>query len=117
VASSKLKKATRPDSISLENTVDILATSRDARRPGAVIVGFALETDDVMKHAQEKLAAKALDLIVVNDAREEGAGFSVDTNRVTILAPNAGPTVLPLMTKGETADSILDRVEALLSGR
>jgi phosphopantothenoylcysteine decarboxylase / phosphopantothenate---cysteine ligase len=116
-ATSKLKKASRPDSISLDNTVDILATSRDARRPGAVIVGFALETDDVMKHAQEKLEAKKLDFIVVNDAREEGAGFGVDTNRVTILAPNAGPTVLPLMSKAETADSILDRVETLLSGR
>ena len=116
-ATSKLKKATRPDSIPLENTVDILATSRDARRPGAVIVGFALETDDVMKHAQEKLEAKTLDFIVVNDAREKGAGFGVDTNRVTILAPNAGPTILPLMSKAETADAILDRVETLLSGR
>ena len=56
-----------------------------------MIVGFALETDDVIAHAREKLAAKALDLIVVNDAREAGAGFGVDTNRVTILSPNAEP--------------------------
>ncbi len=82
-----------------------------------MIVGFALETDDVIAHAKEKLAAKALDLIVVNDARETGAGFGVDTNRVTILAPNAEPSVLPLLSKSETADAILDRVQAMLDGR
>jgi phosphopantothenoylcysteine decarboxylase/phosphopantothenate--cysteine ligase len=117
VARGKIKKATRPDAISLENTDDILATTRDARQKGAVIVGFALETDDVIAHAKEKLAAKALDLIVVNDAREAGAGFGVDTNRVTILSPQAEPAVLPLMSKAETADAILDRVQELLGGR
>jgi phosphopantothenoylcysteine decarboxylase/phosphopantothenate--cysteine ligase len=117
LSGSKIKKAIRPDSIPLANTDDILMTTRDARKNGAVIVGFALETDDVLAHAREKLAAKALDLIVVNDARETGAGFGVDTNRVTILSPNAEPAVLPLLTKAETADAILDRVQELLSGR
>jgi phosphopantothenoylcysteine decarboxylase/phosphopantothenate--cysteine ligase len=116
-AAGKIKKAQRPDSIALENTGDILATTRDARKKGAVIVGFALETDDVMRHAREKLAAKALDLIVVNDAREEGAGFGVDTNRVTILAPSAEPAVLPLLSKPDVADAVLDRVEEILNGR
>jgi phosphopantothenoylcysteine decarboxylase / phosphopantothenate---cysteine ligase len=116
-ADHKIKKATRPDSIALQNTEDILATTRDARKKGAVIVGFALETDDVIAHANEKLAAKSLDMIVVNDARETGAGFGVDTNRVTILAPNAEPSVLPLLSKSETADAILDRVQAMLDGR
>lgn len=117
VAAGKIKKEKRPDSIALEDTGDILATTRDARMKGAVVVGFALETDDVLKHAREKLAAKALDLIVVNDAREEGAGFGGDTNRVTILAPNTEPAVLPLLSKAETADAILDRVEKILNGR
>ncbi|HEX7545300.1 MAG TPA: bifunctional phosphopantothenoylcysteine decarboxylase/phosphopantothenate--cysteine ligase CoaBC [Gemmatimonadaceae bacterium] len=117
VAAGKIKKGKRPDSIALEDTGDILATTRDARMKGAVVVGFALETDDVLKHAREKLAAKALDLIVVNDAREEGAGFGGDTNRVTILAPNTEPMVLPLLSKAETADAILDRVEKILNGR
>jgi phosphopantothenoylcysteine decarboxylase/phosphopantothenate--cysteine ligase len=117
VAGGKIKKATRPDSIALENTDDILATTRDVRKKGAVIVGFALETDNVIAHAKGKLAAKALDLIVVNDAREPGAGFGVDTNRVTILAPDAEPTVLPLLSKHETADAILDRVQEILNGR
>lgn len=116
-AAGKIKKAQRPDSIALENTGDILATTRDARKKGAVIVGFALETDDVMRHAREKLAAKALDLIVVNDAREEGAGFGVDTNRVTILSPTAEPAALPLLSKPDVADAVLDRVEEILNGR
>ena len=117
VADSKIKKNNRPDALAIVNTPDILKTTRDARRPGSVIVGFALETDDVMAHAAEKLRAKELDLIVVNDAREPGAGFGGDTNRVTLLAPNAEPVALPLMSKAEVADAILDRVEALLGGR
>ena len=117
VAGSKIKKANRPAAFAMENTPDILKSTRDARRPGSVIVGFALETDDVMAHAAEKLRAKELDLIVVNDAREAGAGFGGDTNRVTLLAPNAEPVALPLMSKAEVADAILDRVEALLGGR
>ena len=117
VADSKIKKANRPDALAIESTPDILKSTRNARRPGSVIVGFALETDDVMAHAAEKLRAKELDLIVVNDAREPGAGFGGDTNRVTILAPNAEPVALPLMSKSEVADAILDRVEALLGGR
>lgn len=117
VAESKIKKATRPDSIPLSNTDDILKSTRDARKPFAVIVGFALETDDVFAHAREKMESKALDLIVVNDQREEGAGFGGDTNRVTLLAPNAETVELPLMSKDAVADAILDRVVELLSGR
>ncbi len=117
VADAKLKKATRPDAIALDNTLDILTSTRDARMPGSVIVGFALETDDVIAHAQAKLASKALDLIVVNDQREEGAGFGGDTNRVTLLAPNQAPEALALLLKTEVADAILDRVGGILHGR
>jgi phosphopantothenoylcysteine decarboxylase/phosphopantothenate--cysteine ligase len=117
VAAGKIKKAKRPDSIALENTDDILVSTRAARKKGAVVVGFALETDDVMEHAKEKLTAKGLDFIVVNDAREAGAGFGVDTNRVTILSPKGKPDVLPLLSKAETADAILDRVQEILGGR
>ncbi|OYV65694.1 MAG: hypothetical protein B7Z72_12095, partial [Gemmatimonadetes bacterium 21-71-4] len=117
VAPSKLKKETQPPAVTLQFTVDILASTRDARRPGAVIVGFALETDDVMAHARTKLEAKELDLIVVNDATEQGAGFAVDTNRVTLLDRAGGAEALPLMPKPDVADAILDRVEGLLGGR
>ena len=117
IADAKLKKANRPDAITLENTVDILSSTRDVRKPGSVIVGFALETDDVMSHAQAKLEAKALDLIVVNDQREAGAGFGGDTNRVTLLAPGRPPEELALLPKTEVADAILDRVGGALGGR
>ncbi|HVT38997.1 MAG TPA: bifunctional phosphopantothenoylcysteine decarboxylase/phosphopantothenate--cysteine ligase CoaBC [Gemmatimonadaceae bacterium] len=117
VATSKVKKANRPDSLVLADAPDILESTRDARRPGSVVVGFALETNDVLAHARHKLAAKELDLMVVNDAREEGAGFGGDTNRVTILAPGVEPQALPLMSKAEVADAILDRMEALFRER
>ena len=117
VAAEKMKKANRPAAVALDDTVDILKSTRDARRPGTIVVGFALETDDVLAHAQGKLEAKALDLIVVNDAREEGAGFGVDTNRVTILARDRAAEALPLLPKTAVADAILDRVEERLRGR
>jgi phosphopantothenoylcysteine decarboxylase/phosphopantothenate--cysteine ligase len=82
-----------------------------------VIVGFALETDDLLANARAKLHAKGLDLVVVNDAREQGAAFAVDTNRVTLLDASGGMEDLPLMPKTELADVLLDRVEALLRGR
>ena len=116
IAGDKIKKSTRPDAIALEPTPDILVTTRDARKPGAVIVGFALETRDAIGYGRSKLAAKGLDLVVVNDATEAGAGFGVDTNRVTLVTTD-GDEALPLMPKREVADAILDRVEALLLTR
>jgi phosphopantothenoylcysteine decarboxylase/phosphopantothenate--cysteine ligase len=118
VSASKLKKTGAARSITLAENDDILASTRSARRDGAVVVGFALETDDVVANARRKLDAKGLDFIVLNDATEPGAGFGVDTNRVTIFSRGTEePDRLPLMTKHEVADAILDRVEALLSGR
>jgi phosphopantothenoylcysteine decarboxylase/phosphopantothenate--cysteine ligase len=118
VATSKLKKTGDSRSIALTENDDILASTRPARRNGAVVVGFALETDDILANAQRKLEAKSLDMIVLNDAKEPGAGFAVETNRVTILSRGKEqPEQLPLLTKHEVADAILDRVEALLRGR
>jgi phosphopantothenoylcysteine decarboxylase/phosphopantothenate--cysteine ligase len=117
-ATSKLKKTGRARAIELEENADILLSTVLLRRQGAVVVGFALETDDLIENAKRKLDAKALDLIVLNDAKEPGAGFAVDTNRVTLLARETPePERLPLLTKSEVADVILDRVEALLRGR
>ena len=78
-----------------------------------MIVGFALETTDVLKGGREKLAAKGLDLVVVNDATEAGAGFEVDTNRVTIVSRDGKEEKLPLMSKRDVADAIVDRVAEL----
>jgi phosphopantothenoylcysteine decarboxylase/phosphopantothenate--cysteine ligase len=116
-ATAKIKKKAAPKAIALTPTPDILATTRNARAKSAVIVGFALETDDVVRGAREKLDAKALDLIVVNDAREPGAGFEVNTNRVTLIGRDGREEVLPLLSKDEVADQILDRVEKLLRDR
>jgi phosphopantothenoylcysteine decarboxylase/phosphopantothenate--cysteine ligase len=116
-AASKLKRAKGTPAIELEPTPDILAETRPLRRDGAVIVGFALETDDVLANARAKLASKCLDLIIVNDAREPGAGFAVDTNRVTLIPRDGAPEALPLLSKRETAERILERVAELLDGR
>lgn len=117
VADTKIKKATAPDVIALAPTPDILRETIPHRRAGIVVVGFALETDDVLANGRKKLAAKALDLIVVNDAREAGAGFDADTNRVTLLTPDGGSEPLALMSKAAVADVLLDRIERLLDGR
>lgn len=102
--------------IPFEPTSDILRATRELRRAGSVIVGFALETGDAMAKGKAKLERKDLDLIVVNDALEPGAGFEVDTNRVAILDRDGGARVLPLASKREVAEKILDAVEARLGG-
>lgn len=96
----------------LEPTADILRATAGLRKPGAVIVGFALETGDAVSRGRAKLARKDLDLIVVNDALEPGAGFEVETNRVTILDRDGGEQALPLLDKRAVADGILDAIEA-----
>ena len=117
VASAKIKKSSAPSTIPLTATPDILRETIAERAGRVVTIGFALETDDVLVHAREKLAPKGLDLIVVNDAREPGAGFEVETNRVTILAPDGTSDALPLQSKREVAEAIVDRLEGLLRGR
>ncbi len=113
-ANRKLKKHEAPDTLQLARTPDILKSTIDNRKPGAVIVGFALETGNAVAEGQRKLREKALDLVVVNDATEAGAGFGVDTNRVTFVSRTGEPDVLPLMSKRDVADALLDRVEQLL---
>lgn len=117
VAASKVKKANAPRTMALESTPDILSETISSRPPGLIAVGFALETDEVLENGAAKLESKRLDLIVTNDAREPGAGFSVDTNRVTMLARDGTRTDLPLLPKTEVADAILDRIAELLDGR
>jgi phosphopantothenoylcysteine decarboxylase/phosphopantothenate--cysteine ligase len=118
VAANKLKKTGTSRSLELEENPDILVSTRSARRSRTVVVGFALETEDLLQNARRKLLAKEMDLIVLNDATEPGAGFGVETNRVTILSRNGGDhEALPLLAKSDVADAILDRAEALLDGR
>lgn len=116
-AGQKIKKGSAPESIPLAPTPDILRDTIADRPAGMVAVGFALETDDVLRNAAAKLESKALDLIVTNDVTEPGAGFSVDTNRVTLIDRDGVRTELPLMSKDDVADAILDRIAELLNGR
>jgi phosphopantothenoylcysteine decarboxylase/phosphopantothenate--cysteine ligase len=114
IAKSKLPRAEGAAPITVEPTPDILLATQGSRKEGSVMVGFALETGDGLGRALEKLEKKKLDLIVLNNALESGAGFEVDTNRVTILGRGDSPRVLPLLSKREVADAILDGVEARL---
>ena len=116
-AQSKMKKEVKPASIALAETADILLSTKSKRKRGAVVVGFALETEEAVSGGRSKLGKKELDLVVVNDATEAGAGFGVDTNRVTLLTRDGGEERLPLLAKTDVADVILDRVEALVRGR
>jgi phosphopantothenoylcysteine decarboxylase / phosphopantothenate---cysteine ligase len=113
----KIKKGGEPPVIETRHAPDILRGSIPHRRDGMIVVGFALETDDAVENGRKKLHEKALDLVVVNDATEDGAGFGGDTNRVTILQRDGEDAVLPLMSKAAVAEEILDRVEQLASGR
>ncbi|HEX6573476.1 MAG TPA: bifunctional phosphopantothenoylcysteine decarboxylase/phosphopantothenate--cysteine ligase CoaBC [Gemmatimonadaceae bacterium] len=119
VETQKIKKgsAGTAPTLQLERADDILVSTIDARKKDAVIVGFALETQDLLENASQKLADKKLDLIVANDATEEGAGFGVTTNSVTLLDRNGSSENVPLMSKADVAEVILDRIEELLNGR
>lgn len=113
-AGHKLKKHEAPDTLQLARTPDILKSTIASRKSGAVIVGFALETRNALAEGQRKLEEKALDLVVVNDATEAGAGFGVETNRVTFVARNSAPEEIPLLSKREVGEHIIDRVVRLL---
>jgi phosphopantothenoylcysteine decarboxylase/phosphopantothenate--cysteine ligase len=117
VATSKIKKGKDAPVLAMQQTTDILQSTLGRRKKNAIVVGFALETDDAVKNGRKKLADKSLDLIVVNDATEPGAGFGVDTNRVTLIDRAGAEEVLPLLSKADVADAILDRVERIANGR
>lgn len=109
VAPQKLKKHEGAPDIILEQTTDILAALGE-RKTHQFIVGFAAESDELIAHAQAKLASKRCDLLIANDVTEPDAGFGVDTNRVVVFAPAAEPEAWPVMAKAELADRILDVV-------
>ena len=109
-AASKLKKHDDALTIELRRTPDILAELGAQKRPGQMLVGFAMETDDGLANARRKLEAKNLDWIVLNNVNEEGAGFGPGTNRVTLIGRNGQTEDLPRMPKREVAEALLDRI-------
>jgi phosphopantothenoylcysteine decarboxylase/phosphopantothenate--cysteine ligase len=115
-ADRKLKKEHGVPEIVLEPTPDILAEVGKRKRD-QILVGFAAETDDLAANARKKLERKNLDLMVANDVGQVGAGFDVDTNVVRILDSAGSIEDVPLSSKREVADRVLDRVVALLAKR
>ena len=113
IAPQKIKKqGGEPMTFTLVENPDVAATLGKAKRSGQVFVGFAAETNDVLAHAKDKLTRKNLDMIVANDVTRPGAGFDVDTNIVTLITKD-GQEALPMMSKAEVAQRILDRALAL----
>ena len=112
VATEKIKKQEGDMSIPLKRTQDI-AAALGAAKGERILVGFALETNDEEANAEAKLTKKNLDFIVLNSLRDEGAGFGVDTNKVTLI-DHSGATSLPLMSKKEVAVAIVEKIASLV---
>ena len=109
------KKAGEALTVTLEENPDIAKAVGAMKKKGQILAGFAAETDHVVKHAKEKLAAKNLDLIVANDVTRPGAGFNTDTNIVTLITADRTED-LPIMTKRAAAEIILDRILEIRKG-
>jgi len=103
----KIKKKDSDLALPLARTVDILKTCGERKKEGQKLIGFAMETQDLIKNARAKLKKKNADFIVANTLTEQGAGFGVDTNHVTILTPE-GEHDLGHLSKDETARKILE---------
>ena len=119
MSKDKIKKEGGIPQIELEATEDILKTvsgrgSAAKRKRPLVVVGFAAESRDLVENATSKLTTKGLDLIAANDISAEDAGFAVETNRVTLLFADGRREALPLMSKSEVAETIVERIARLL---
>lgn len=117
VAKDKLKKRDGIPQIQLEAAPDILKTlssQSGEKKRFNVTVGFAAESRDLLANASEKLRSKGLDLIAANDISANDAGFAVETNRITLLFANGTQESLPLMSKSEVAEKIIEHIARLL---
>jgi phosphopantothenoylcysteine decarboxylase/phosphopantothenate--cysteine ligase len=116
-AENKIKKEGGVPQVELEATEDVLKAAtglRSEMKRRQVVVGFAAESQSLLENALNKLQSKKLDLIAANDISAADAGFSVETNRITLLFADGRREVLPLMSKSEAANIIIERVAALL---
>lgn len=114
VASKKIKKQDNGLVIETKKTTDILKTLGGLKKPGQLLVGFALETDNEEENAIGKLKSKNLDLIVLNSLRDAGAGFKSDTNKITIIDSSLTKTIFDLKSKEEVASDICAKIVTLL---
>ena len=109
VASQKIKKSTDTFSIELEKTKDILASLGEQKK-NQFLIGFALETENEMEHAKQKIQKKNLDLIVLNSLNDQGAGFGQPTNKVTFISKDFEVEPKELKTKEEVAQDIINKI-------
>lgn len=117
-ANAKIKKDGRDTmTLELKKTPDILSEVSKNRHNGLIVVGFAAETNDVVSYARSKMEKKGLDIVVANDITKDGAGFNADTNIATILTRDGGAIDLPLMSKRELGDKILDEIVKLRASK
>ena len=115
-AEQKIKKSNESITLTLERTPDVLSQVAASRANGMLVVGFAAETENVVANATEKLRSKKLDAIVANDVSRVDSGFDTATNAITIITGNDS-VELPLMSKGEAADRILDAIVRIRHSR
>ena len=115
-AEDKVKKQDGELSLPLKRTADILAYVGAHRRPGQVICGFSMETQNMLENSRAKLEKKRVDMICANNLKVEGAGFGTDTNILTLITAS-GAEELPLMSKEAAAGEILTRARKLLEGK
>jgi phosphopantothenoylcysteine decarboxylase/phosphopantothenate--cysteine ligase len=113
-ADQKLKKETGPETLPLVSAPDILMHVAESKYRPHLVVGFAAETENLLENARDKLRRKKMDLIIANDVSAPDSGFGVDTNRVTLVT-SAQTTPLPLLSKAEVAEYVLDWVASRLS--
>ena len=117
IKKAKLTQETDPEtgvrgySLSLERTEDILAWLGAHRQPGQKLAGFSMETENLLENSRRKLVEKQVDLIAANSLKKAGAGFGTDTNIVTLIRQE-GERELPLLSKEETAQEILNELFA-----
>lgn len=109
IADDKIKKSDGDMSIEMERTKDIIGTLGKLKRKDQFLCGFSMETRDMLENSRKKLEKKNLDMIAANNVKVEGAGFAGDTNILTIITKD-GAKELPLLTKEDAADALLDMI-------
>ena len=112
-AKEKIKKDKNNIRLTLTDTPDILKDINRLKKKNQLLVGFALETENALSNARKKLKEKNLDMIVMNNIRDKGAGFEHDTNKVTLLRPGKKPVAWPLMSKKEISFKLLEILAGL----
>jgi phosphopantothenoylcysteine decarboxylase/phosphopantothenate--cysteine ligase len=112
-AEQKIKKSEESITLTLERTPDVLSEVAASRANGMLVVGFAAETENVLANAKEKLRSKKLDAIVANDVTREDSGFDSRTNAITIITRDDDAVELPVLSKRDAADRILDAIVKL----